>query len=172
VTPDETFIVVGEVIKTRGVGGDLLVRPLTTDIERFLSLKTLWVEKTGDRCLVVERAKVQGGFVLLKIQGIDSREDAKALNGLALTVPLSEVPPCPEGEHYIFELAGMKVRRTDGTELGIVSDVMETGSNIVYVVKSAQGKEILVPATRDAVEKLDYENREILVKPLPGLFDE
>jgi len=214
-------VVVGEVLKARGVKGELLVRPTTASIERFLSIRSVWLEKAGreskphgDRRplredmrevepqdgpqtlrdgkretesqsgqgqreqgqsgwnFLIEGSKIQGELVLVKLQGIDSREEATRLNGSTLEIPRSEVPPHPEGEHYMFELVGMKVTRTDGIELGSVTDVMETGSNIVYVVKDALGKETLVPATRDVVEKLDYKNSQILVRPVPGLFDE
>ena len=195
-SPLENFVVVGEVIRAKGVRGELLVRPTTASIERFLSLRSVWIGKTGReadpqaerqipreeareaegqssrRNFLVERSKIQGELALVKLGGIDSREEAVELGGLALEIPRSEVPPHPEGEHYMFELVGMKVTRTDGIELGAVAEVMETGSNIVYVVKSRDGKETLIPATRDVVEKLDYENSEILVRPVPGLFDE
>ena len=211
-SPLENFVVVGEVIKARGVRGELLVRPTTASIERFLSIRSVWIGKIGReaglevgpqiargeareaergsgrhipkaeareaegqssrRNFLVEWAKTQGELALVKLDGIDSREEAMELGGLALEIPRSEVPPHPEGEHYMFELVGMKVTRTDGIELGAVADVMETGSNIVYVVKSTDGKETLIPATREVVEKLDYENSEILVRPVPGLFDE
>lgn len=195
-SPLENFVVVGEVIRARGVRGELLVRPTTASIERFLSLRSVWIGKTGReadpqaerqipreeareaegqssrRNFLVEWSKIQGELALVKLGGIDSREEAVELGGLALEIPRSEVPPHPEGEHYMFELVGMKVTRTDGIELGAVADVMETGSNIVYVVKSTDGKETLIPATRDVVEKLDYENSEIFVRPVPGLFDE
>ena len=167
-----SFVVVGEVMKARGVRGELLVRPATASIERFLSIRSVWLGKTERRNFLVERAKAQGELVLVKLEGIDSREEATQLNGLTLEIPRSEVPPRPEGEHYMFELVGMRVTRTDGIDLGNVADVMETGSNIVYVVKNANGKETLVPATRDVIERLDYENRQILVRPVPGLFDE
>ena len=195
-SPLENFVVVGEVIRAKGVRGELLVRPTTASIERFLSLRSVWIGKTGReadpqaerqipreeareaegqssrRNFLVEWSKIQGELALVKLGGIDSREEAVELGGLALEIPRSEVPPHPEGEHYMFELVGMKVTRTDGIELGAVAEVMETGSNIVYVVKSRDGKETLIPATRDVVEKLDYENSEILVRPVPGLFDE
>jgi 16S rRNA processing protein RimM len=207
-----SFVVVGEVIKPRGVRGELLVRPTTASTERFLSIRSVWIEETESdagchgrrragrqtqpevsreerrevaqeegheveskarwKNFPVEWSRTQGELALVKLKGIDSREEAMELNGLTLEVPRSEVPPHPEGEHYMFELVGMKVTRTDGIELGTVADVMETGSNIVYVVKSIDGKETLIPATRDVVERLDYENSEILVRPVPGLFDE
>jgi 16S rRNA processing protein RimM len=196
VSPLENFVVVGGVIKARGVRGELLVRPTTASIERFLSIRSVWIGKTGRetepqaerqiargeareaedqpprRNFLVEWSKIQGELAVVKLKGVDSREEAMELGGLALEIPRSEVPPHPEGEHYMFELVGMKVTRTDGIELGAVAGVMETGSNIVYVVKSTDGKETLIPATREVVEKLDYENSEILVRPVPGLFDE
>ncbi len=166
-----SFVVVGEVLKARGVKGELLVRPLTSSMERFLSLRSVWLEANGRENFLIESSRPSGELALVKIEGIDTREQAVHLSGLALTVPRSEVPPHPDGGHYMFELIGMRVLRTDGIEVGEVVDLMETGSNLVYVVKSTDGKETLVPATRDVVEKLDFEDSVILVRPVPGLFD-
>lgn len=169
VIPLVNFVTVGEVMRARGVKGELLVRPETESMERFLSIRSVWVTR---RNFEVERSKSQGELALVKLKGIDSREDAMEFAGLALEIPRSEVPSRLNGEHYMFELVGMKVTRTDGIELGTVTDILETGSNIVYVVRSPRGKEVLIPATQDAIEKLDYENCEIRVRPVPGLFDD
>jgi 16S rRNA processing protein RimM len=166
-----SFVVVGEVLKARGVKGELLVRPLTSSMERFLSLRSVWLGTDGRENLLIESSRPSGELALVKIEGIDTREQAARLNGLALTIPRSEVPPHPNGGHYMFELFGMTVLRTDGIEVGQVVDLMETGSNLVYVVKSSDGKETLVPATKDVVEKLDFEESVIVVRPIPGLFD-
>lgn len=166
-----SFVVVGEVLKARGVKGELLVRPTTFSMERFLSLRSVWLETDVRQNFLIEHSKSSGEVALVKLEGIDTREEATKLNGLALTVPRSEVPPHPEGGHYLFELIGMRVSRTDGVEMGKVVDLMETGSNLVYVVKSADEKETLVPATKDVVEELDFENSVIRVRPIPGLFD-
>ena len=166
-----SFVVVGEVLKARGVKGELLVRPMTSSMERFLSLRSVWLGTEGRRNFLIEHSGPSGDVALVKLEGVDTREEATKLNGKVLTVPRSEVPPHPEGGHYMFELVGMKVRRTDGVEVGEVVDLMETGSNLVYVVKSTDGEETLVPATKDVVEELDFENRVIRVRPIAGLFD-
>lgn len=204
------FVMVAEVIKARGVKGELLVHPETASMKRFLSIRSVWIgaprppgkcetpanehepacEAEGIECesaqhavqdlginvvrrnFDIEWSRNQGELALVKLKGVDTREDAMTLRGLALEIPRREVPPLPDGEHYMFELVGMKVTRTDGIELGTVAGVLETGSNIVYIVISAEGKEVLVPATLDVVESINYENCEILVRPVPGLFDE
>jgi 16S rRNA processing protein RimM len=166
-----SFVVVGEVLKARGLKGELLVRPMTSSMERFLSLRSVWLGTDGRENFLIESSRPSGELVTLKLEGIDSHEQAVRLNGLALTIPRSEVPPHPEGGHYMFEFIGMRVIRTDGVEVGEIVDLMETGSNLVYVVKGDDGNETLVPATKDVVEKFDFENSVIRVRPIPGLFD-
>ncbi|MFH0778840.1 MAG: ribosome maturation factor RimM [Candidatus Eisenbacteria bacterium] len=166
------FVAVGEVLKARGVRGALLVRPTTWSMERFLSIRSMWLNRCDWQPFEVESSEPQGELVLVKLKGIDTREDAIKLGGSVLAVPRSEVPPHPEGTHFVFELIGMRVVRTDGVEVGEVADVLETGSNLVYVVTDQKGKETLIPATREVVETLDYEESKIVVRPLPGLFDE
>ncbi|UCF77976.1 MAG: 16S rRNA processing protein RimM [Candidatus Eiseniibacteriota bacterium] len=166
-----SFVVVGEVLKARGVKGELLVRPMTSSMERFLSLRSVWLESDARRSYAIEYSRASGELALVKLKGIDEREQAMKLNGQTMTIPRSEVPPHPEGGHYMFELIGMNVVRTDGIEVGKVVDLLETGSNLVYVVRSADEKETLIPATREVVEELNFEKSVIRVRPIPGLFD-
>jgi 16S rRNA processing protein RimM len=166
-----SFVVVGEVLKARGTRGELLVRPMTSSLERFLSLRSVWLETDGRQNFLVESSRASGELALVKLEGVDTREQAMRLGGLAMTIPRSEVPPHPEGGHYMFELIGLNVVRTDGVDVGRVVDLIETGSNLVYVVKSGEGEEVLIPATQEVVEAVDLENSVIRVRPVPGLFD-
>ena len=69
-----------------------------------------------------------------------------------------------QGEYYVGELRGLTVRDTDGVDLGVVFDVISTGSNDVYWIKSP--KEILVPALKTIVTSIDLEGGTITIKPL------
>jgi 16S rRNA processing protein RimM len=81
------------------------------------------------------------------------------------------VEPLPEGHYYIFQLVGSRVYTTGGEFLGILTEVLTTGANDVYVVKGTGKKEILIPALKDVVRKIDLARREMTVALPPGLLD-
>ncbi|HAI08473.1 MAG TPA: 16S rRNA processing protein RimM, partial [Dehalococcoidia bacterium] len=85
-----------------------------------------------------------------------------------ITVPASEVPELPPGEFYHFQLLDLRVLTEEGEELGTVSDILETGSNDVYVVTGGSG-EILIPALADVVKDIDLEKGVMLVSLPDGL---
>ena len=88
--------------------------------------------------------------MVLKFHGLDSLPEARALVGLEITVPQSDVPDLPPGEYFHFQLLGLTVVTEDGEELGVLGELLETGSNDVYVVSGGAG-ELLIPALEEVV---------------------
>ncbi|MFQ5351599.1 MAG: ribosome maturation factor RimM [Candidatus Binatia bacterium] len=101
--------------------------------------------------------------VRLLLDGIDSREHAQALTGVAVMVDRAALPELGDGEYYDFELIGNRVVTAEGEELGVITQVVATGANDVYVVKSDAG-EILVPAASGAVLSIDRESHRVIVE--------
>src|SRR5690606_14491238 len=88
-------------------------------------------------------------FVIVKLEGVDTRDDAETLRGALLQVPGDQVVPLPEDHYYVFQIVGLEVVDEDGRELGVVKEVLFTGANDVYVVERADGSELLLPAVKD-----------------------
>ena len=84
-------------------------------------------------------------------------------------IPREEAQDLEEDEYYIADLIGMKVVTEDGTSVGILKDVMETGANDVYVVQDAQGKELLLPAIHQCILDVDIEKNIMTVHLMKGL---
>ncbi|GAB7218446.1 ribosome maturation factor RimM [Vibrio comitans] len=163
-------IVVGKLGATYGIRGWLKVHSFTDDAENifdyspwFLNQKGTWVE-----CKVESWKRHNKGYVC-KLEGLDVREDAHLLTNLEISVAPSSLPELSEEEFYWRELFGMKVVTTKGYDLGEVSDMLETGSNDVLVVKAnlkdAFGqKERLIPFLEEQVIiKVDREAQRIEV---------
>jgi len=85
-------------------------------------------------------------------------------------VPEEESPPLPEDVYYYYQIIGLKVFTVDGVYIGGVSDIIETGSNDVYVVRDEE-KEYLIPAIRDVIKDIDIGNRRIIISPEAGLLE-
>ena len=85
--------------------------------------------------------------------------------------PAQMLAELSEDENFIADLIGLSVRTDEGCALGTVTDVIQTGANDVYCVSGEDGKEILLPAIKDCILKVDLEKQEMLVHVLPGLLD-
>lgn len=110
-----------------------------------------------------------GARVYLALEGVESREEAQELAGGLVQVGAGEVEPLPEGRYYRFQLIGLQVWTVEGRHLGRIGEVLETGANDVLVVTGEDGREVLLPATREVVRRVDLERGRMEVFLLPGL---
>ena len=164
VVPDK--VVVGVVVGAWGKNGELKVRPLTDNSKRF-SLGTRLI--AGGSLLEILTLKWNKKFVIVEFKGFNDREKSKTLIGLKLEVSLDNVPDLPEGFYYHFQILDMEVWDKNGECLGVVTDILETGSNDVYVVDYS-GKELLIPAIKSVILNVDIENHLIAVDLPKGLL--
>jgi len=107
-------------------------------------------------------------FLLLTVDGCASVEAAEALRGASLWMAKEALPKLEGGAYYVADLLGMRVENAAGEPLGEVAEVIETGAADVYVVRG-EGGELLLPATREVVRRVDLAERLIVVTPLPGM---
>ena len=122
----------------------------------------------SDELRRVERQRLHGDRVILKLAGIDDRTAAEAMRGALVRVPIEQAVELPPGSYFWHEIVGLRVQDTRGRALGTVAEVLATGSNDVYVVRSAEG-ELLLPAIKDVVRAIDREHGVMTVELIPGL---
>ncbi|MFZ5981770.1 MAG: ribosome maturation factor RimM [Candidatus Zixiibacteriota bacterium] len=166
------FITVGRLGKTRGVKGEIYVTPLTDFPERFVDQKEIFIDHRGQWVKYkIESARLVSGRPVLKIEGLDSPEDAARFTNRQLAVPRNQLVELPEGSFYIFELMGCSVYDAENGELiGELVEVQQLPANDVYVIKKKDGGEVLMPAIRRLVEEVDIENKKITIDKA-GLFE-
>lgn len=155
---------VGRLLSPHGVQGDIRVFPLTDFPERFKPGARVWLDGVSLR---IERSRWQGRVVVIKLEGIDTREAAAALHDHELKVAK---PATIEEEdvYYIHDIIGLEVTDNAGTVLGRVTDVFATGSNDVYVVDGERGQ-LLLPAIEDVILEVDVNAGRMTVEVPPGL---
>lgn len=154
-------LTVGQIINTHGIKGEVKVFPLTDDIKRFRRLKSVIIDGIEKNIIW---CKLQGDRVILKIEGIDDMEAAASLRSKYIEVTRENAVKLSEGRYFITDIIGCDVFDENGIMLGAVDNVIQTGSNDVYSVKGKE--EILIPALKDIVIKIDIENRQIVIKSL------
>ncbi|MDR3332565.1 MAG: ribosome maturation factor RimM [Synergistaceae bacterium] len=172
----EGRILIGRIIGAHGVKGTFRVHPLTDYPERFLEMTTLSIEKPGKppRVLEVESVThhVGKGQFLMEAAGIDGRDEAESLFGYLVTVASDERVELPEGEYWIDSLIGLDVLDAEsGDLLGVIEDVMPTGGNDVYQVRTTGGEAKMIPAISDVVREINVEGGAMRVTLLDGLWD-
>ena len=163
------YLVIGQISKPHGVRGEVRVMPHTDDPQRFTWLESVFVGDTNGEPMAVEHARLHKTMVLLKLAGVNGRDDAELLRGKLLYVSELDAIPLDEDEYFLFELEGMEVVTEDGRILGILIEVLETKANNVFIVRGDNG-EVLLPDTEEVIQEIDFENGRIHVNLLPGLL--
>ena len=166
------WVAIGEVVGVFGVRGELKVQPLTDFPERFARTETVYVGE-GRVPHRVRAARPHKRLMLVSLDGIDDPETGAKLRGARLFIPEAQITPLPEDQFYLHDVIGLRVRHVDGRPLGVVSDVLTAAGNDLFVVREPEsGREVLLPAVKAFVKRIDLAGGEIVVDPIPGLFDE
>lgn len=168
-------LVVGRLRKPHGLKGDLAVFPLTDDPDRvFAPGATLHrADLAGNvvgEPLTVEWSRGYHREWLVKFEGLDTREPTESWRGQFLVAPAEALTPPDDDEVYLHELVGFAVRDTDGSALGLVSDVLEMPSGLMIEVQGPK-REFLLPYRREFIREVDREARRLDVTVPEGLID-
>ena len=168
----EDLFQVGIITSTHGVRGEVKVYPTTDDPRRFRRLKEVVLDTGREKInLEIEGVKFFKQFVILKFKGLDNINDIEKYRQKSLYVTRKNAVRLQRDEYFIADLIGLKVQDEDGTELGTVKDVIETGANDVYEVEMADGRSLLLPAIKQCILNVDVENGMMQVHVLEGLLD-
>ncbi len=164
------YLEIGQIVNTFGIKGMVKIKPFTDDINRFDKLKKVYIKnKDGKKEYQIQEVKYHKNMVLMKLEGIDTVEQADLLRQSYLLVNRDDEEPLEEGVYYIVDLIGLEVYTDEGVLLGNVDDIFNTGSNDIYVVKDGKGKQILLPGIPDVIKDVDLEKGRITVHLIPGL---
>lgn len=167
----EQYLQVGVITSAHGIKGEVKVFPTTDDVNRFKKLKEVILEgKRENTVAKVEGVKFFKNMVILKLEGINTMNDAEKMKNVALLVSRENAVKLKPGEHFICDLIGLQVRTEDGEELGTLTEVIQTGANDVYVVKMADEKEVLIPNIKDCIISVSLEENLMIVHLLEGLL--
>jgi len=171
----ENQIILGKVGAVYGIKGWLKIHSFTGELDAILDYFP-WSLKLGNKTQTVEITdwRKHNKGLIVKVGGVDDRDEAQALVGSEILTSENALPGLPQGEFYWRDLIGMSVVTTKGYDLGVVSDMMETGANDVLVVKANLNdgfskKERLIPyLLEQVIESVSIANKQICVDWDPG----
>ena len=168
------FIVVGQIVGAHGLRGDLKVELYTDFPERFAPGVTLYICVDLQE-VMIEEVRDHKDRLLVKFAGIENRSAAEEYRDCWLYIGEDEVATLAEGAYWVHDIIGLTAVTVDGTRLGVITDVLPTGANDVYVVRPPagqnRGQEILLPAIPDVVLAIDLALGTMTVRVPDGLLD-
>lgn len=168
----EELFRVGVISNTHGIRGEVKVYPTTDNVRRFDDLKEVILDTGKEQLnLHVTSVKYFKNMVILKFKEFDNINDIIPYKGMDLLVTREKAIPLEDGEYYIADIIGSKVITDEDKILGTLTDVLQTGANDVYVVKTKDGKEVLLPSIEECILDRDIENKIVKVHIMKGLLD-
>jgi 16S rRNA processing protein RimM len=164
------FLAVGRIVRPHGVRGGLKV---SADSDLIYKLKPAAVVYLGHEKVsaVVQTLRLHRKEFLLFIEGITTRAAAENWREAGIYIRYAELEPLPDGEFFHWQIIGLLAVTTEDEELGRIEEIIQTGANDVYVVRDPSGKEIMLPAIESVIQKIDLENKRIVVHLIPGLIE-
>ena len=168
------MVTIGKIVRAHGMRGEMHVLSMSDAPRRFEDLKRVTVADPagGRRDLTVRASRRAAAGYLVAFKGVETREAAAPLVGGLLQIPQGDRAPLSEGQYYESDLMGMEVKTEAGDFLGSIADILPTGSNVVLVVRSAQGGEHLIPGTKEVVRAVDIPGRLMTIRQVAGLLNE
>lgn len=165
------FLEIGKIVAAQGIRGEVRVQYYCDSAEVLCDFDTLYLDK-GKTELMVERAYPHKNIVVMKLEGIDKIEQAQPLIGKLLYLNRDDAE-LEEGLYFIQDIIGLTVRDADSGEVyGKITDVYQNGASDVYSIRKDDGRELMFPCIDEVVISTDLDAGEMLIRPLPGLFDE
>ncbi len=166
---EPVFLVVGMLRRPHGMRGEILMDILTDFPERLQAGKVVFVGEDHQE-ETIDKLREHGKALLISFKSYNTPEAVAELRNQWVFVRAEDLPALPEGEYYHHELIGLRVVDEDGNPLGVVTHILDTGANDVYVIQPESGPEILIPAIDSVILNIDLRKAQIQVHILPGLI--
>jgi 16S rRNA processing protein RimM len=160
---EPVFLAIGQLRRSHGLHGEIIFEILTDFPERIIPGKTLFIGNSHSE-IVVKSVRPHDKFLLLRFEGIDSLDEVRSLTNQIVYVRKSETPKLPEGQYYYHEIIGLNAIDEKGGLMGVISEIITTGANKVYVIKRNNFPDILVPAIDSVILEINLQENYIKVK--------
>jgi len=165
--PEPDYLVVGRVVRPFGLRGELKVHVMTEYPEQLDRLHTVYLGPER-QAWTVENIRLHQDAALFTLAGCDDRDAAESLRGALVQIAREDAVPLEGDEFYEYQLIGIKVVEKDGSLLGKLTEIINTGANDVFVVVGPEG-ELLLPAIESVILEIDLDADRMLVELMEGL---
>lgn len=163
------LIEVGQIVNTHGVRGEVKVNSWVDDLLEFEDFKNYYYLKNGSYIkLNPKSVKFHKNCAIIKFTEIEDMTQAETYKGVVLFSERNE--NLPEDVYYVQDLIGLKVLADNG-EIGILEEVLKTGANDVYAIKTTEGKTAYIPAVKEFIKEVNIDMKKIRINLIDGLLD-
>jgi 16S rRNA processing protein RimM len=163
---------IGKIVALFGLRGELKVASFTDIPDRFAKLDFVYVGSDYARYVIEGVRPYKGDVVVLKLRGISDANAAESLRNQDVYIPLDQLAELPPDSYYQHDILGLQVYTLANRDLGVIADIIVTGSNDVYVIKNTDGQQFLIPAVKAIVKQVDLIRRKMYIDPIKGLIDD
>lgn len=166
------MFIVGEIVNTHGLRGEVKVKRITDFEERFQIGKTVYFyENDTVSSLIIDGFRIQKNLDYLHFENYMSIDDVEHLKGTYIYIQEKQLTPLEENAYYYHEIIGCAVYTSDGAVIGTITSILSPGANDVWVAEDKQGNEYLIPYIEDVVKEVDTENKQVIIERMEGLFE-
>jgi 16S rRNA processing protein RimM len=162
---EPAFLVLGKLRRAHGVAGEIAMDVYTSMLELLAVKEVVFVGETYQP-YYIQATRWKGDLLLLKFLGVDDRTVVAQLTNALIYTRADQLPALDEDEFYLHQLIGLDVYDSDGNLLGVLTEILETGANDVYLVKDQIGAEVLIPAVEERILEIDLEAGKMIVSKI------
>ena len=164
------FLEVGQIVSTHGIKGEIHLNPWCDSPAFLKQFKTLYFDNAGEKSIGVVCARPHSNIVIMKLDGIDTIEQAQTLRNKILYINRNDVA---KDTVFIQDLIDCEVRDAGTNAVyGKIKKVSENPANNIWHIVNNNGEEFLFPAVKPFIEKIDTDNCFVLIKPVKGIFSD
>ena len=166
------YLEIGQIVSTHGIKGEVRLNPWCDSPEYLKNFKTLYFDSHGTESVKVLLSRPHSNVVILKLDGIDTVEQAAALRGKIMYINRDDAPKSEES-CFVQDLIGCTVKdEKTGVIYGKITDVAENPANDIWYIKNDSGVQFLFPAVKEFIAGVDEDSETVFVRPIKGIFSE
>lgn len=160
---------IGQVVNTHGIRGELKIQPWCDDPMIYDELEYIYID---GKKYNITRSRLHKNCEIVAVEGINNINDAEMLRNKIVTIEREMLGELPEGRYYVVDIIGLEVRLNSGEKLGVIDQVIHTGSNDVYQVKRHGKKDVLIPVIDEVIDEVNIDGGYVVITPMKGLIDD
>ena len=165
----DDLLEIGKIVNTHGIMGEVKIQPWCDEPELFDELEYLFIE--GEKYNIV-RNRFHKTCQIVQLENVNNIDDAERFKNKIVYINRDALE-LPEGRYYIADIEGLTVKEQNGRILGVVDEIIKTGSNDVYSLKDTFNKKpVLIPVIEGVVLETNIDGGYIVVKLPKGLIDD
>jgi len=163
----------GKIVKKYGLKGELLAKIDTDEPENYENLESVFLETKGKLIpFFLNKSSLHKATTLrLDFEDVDNMEDADALIGKSIYLPLSSLPELTGNKFYFHEVLGFKAADKKSGEIGVIKAINDLAPQAFFIIEDDHKNEILIPVSDQFIEKVDRENKQLIFDTPEGLLD-